>query len=755
MFKHLSGRRAIARPAVSFLMAVILPAIATLQFFAPATVAHAAATAQSAHNIQAEVANTSELNSPSSSAPGSDPEAEAAAMWSPTGQMTMTLTITEAKDLPVPGSVPLVELPPGTINIALLGVDKRPTKDFNNTDVIMIASINPDVPAVTLLSIPRDTPVYIPGRQVWKVNTAYGMGGIDLFKDTIRYNFGLKIDYYALVNFSALVHSVDILGGVDVVATCPIQHAFPKDPYYMGGTYVARDYTDTFTGEVWKAGTKVPLTVLDLPKPGVYSLDGQHALAFVRARKGIPGGDVDRGRREQRMVRALFAKAKQLGTITKIPDLLNAFDEDVKTDLTLPQIVQLAGIADRFSDGVIRSRFLDTKGANGAALTDVDEGNKYWRNRRDYVEQVLTVALNHKVEDGIPIEVLNGTSEPGFVMAAADRLNEVGFRVVEIKPADKAYAQSVIVDHTTTSKGNATPLLLRTFNLQSKNVVADPQPEGVRYSVIVGADFNTCYYASSLRASGSDKIDTSAIPMSVMEDMTDTIDVTLPYPSPTPLPTPTALPTATPDPSQPTALPTVAPLMPESTAVPLPIEGTSAAPAAPALPGAPSPNLPTAVIGTGGNVNVRRGPGTSYRVLGDLGRNEVVPIIGKSGDGTWLQIQIGNIVGWISTRVVEVTGDLAAIAVTDGSGGTGVPSTDPSNLQANIMVPTGDVVNVRRGPSTSTGVTFKMRGGQSASITGQNPDGDWWQIEYRGTKGWVYRTIVVANGDTSKVPIVR
>ena len=707
--------RAFFRPAASLILATLLPAITTILPVAPTSATHANVTANDALS--------------------SDQAAETLAVWSPSQQLTVTLTITQAKDLPVPGSVPLVDLPPGTINIALLGVDKRPSKDFNNTDVIMIASINPDVPAVTLLSIPRDTPVYIPGRQVWKVNTAYGNGGgIDLFKDTIRYNFGLKIDYYALVNFSALVHSVDILGGIDVVATCPIQHGFPRDPYYMGGPYVARDYTDTFTGEVWKAGTKVPLTILDLPKPGVYSLDGQHALAYVRARKGIPGGDVDRGRREQRVVRALFAKAKQLGTITKIPDLLNAFDNDVKTDLTLPQLVQLAGVADRFSDAVIRSRFLDDRGANGAALTDVNESNTYWRNRRDYVEQTLTVALNHKAEDGIPIEVLNGTSEPGFALAAADRLNEVGFRVVEIKAADKAYAQSVIIDHTTTSKGNAVPLLLRTFSLKQGHVVADPQPEGVRYSIVVGADFNTCYYASSLRASGSDPIDTSTIPISALDDVTDTIDVTMPYP------TPTALPTATPDPNQPAPTP-------EATVVV--IEPAVTTPEA-----APAINTPTAVIGTGTNVNVRRGPGTSYRVLGDLGRNEVVPVIGKSGDGTWLQIQIGNIVGWISTRVVELSGDVASIAVTDGSGGSGVAPAPITDL-ANIIVPRGDMVNVRRGPSTDNGVAFKLRGGQSATITGQNTAGSWWQIQYKGTTGWVFRTIVIATGDTSRIPIIR
>ncbi len=659
---------------------------------------------------------------------------QGSAVGKPTDALTTTLTITTAKDIPVPGSVPLVELPEGTINIALLGVDKRPSRRFNNTDVMIIASINPDVPAITLLSIPRDTLVYIPGRQVWKVNTAYAAGGFELFKDTIRYNFGIKLDYHAVVNFAALVHAVDAFGGVDVVATCPIQHAFPKDPYYMGGAIVARDYTDSFTGEVWKAGTRVPLTKLDLPKPGVYTLDGMKALAFVRARYGIPGGDVDRGRREQRVVRALFAKAKQLGTLSKIPELLDAFQKDVKTDLSLPQLLQLAGIADRFSDAVIRSRYLDTRGAEGAVLTDAAEGNKYWRSRRDYLQQVLNVALNQRMNDSIPVEVLNGTSEPGFVVAAADRLKDLGFRVVEIKAADKPYAQSVVIDHTTTKKGNAVPLILRTFNLRSDNVVGDPQAEGVRYTIIVGADFNTCYYANSLRAAGSEAIDTSINPDEVDESLPDTVDVTAPFITATPLPSPTPLPTSTPDPNQPTPEPAAA-----------------AATVTALAEQAKQPN--TVVIPPGDYVNVRNGPSTGNRILGYLSGNDVAPIVGRNADGSWVQIRVGNILGWVAVRVVQVTGRVDGVAVTETNATPASVTSAPANL-ATITVPSGDIVNVRAGPSTRNRVAYKLRGGQSATVLGRNADGGWWQIRINGRAGWVNASVVIAEGDVTGVPVV-
>ncbi len=99
-------------------------------------------------------------------------------------------------------------------------------------------------PAVTLLSIPRDTPAYIPGVGVRKVNTAFAFGGADLFKQTIRYNFGIEVSTTRWSTFTGVVHAVDTFGGIDVIATCPLQHAFPKDPYYMGDTSIVREPYD-------------------------------------------------------------------------------------------------------------------------------------------------------------------------------------------------------------------------------------------------------------------------------------------------------------------------------------------------------------------------------------------------------------------------------------------------------------------------------------------------------------------------------
>jgi len=422
---------------------------------------------------------------------------------------TFTVGVSPSLNIPVdmnsimPPVTPL-DLPPNTINIALLGVDTRPVAGGLNTDVIIIASINPDIPAVTLLSIPRDTMAYVPNIGYRKVNSAFSRGGAMLFRQTLLYNYGINVDYYAIVNFSSVVQAVQTLGGVDVVATCPLYQVFPKDPYYYADPanplVVTRPYTDSFTGEVWQPGTAVPTQTIWIPQAGVYSLNGLQALAYVRARYGVPGGDIDRGRREQRLIRAVLSKAKQVNSITKFPELYSQFERNIKTDLTLTDLLKLATLATSLDDIVIRSRFIDSAGLTSITLPIA--GNLLVPDPpalRNYLQQVLTVALNQRANEGIPIELVNATPREDFAIAATDRLTELGFRVVSVTKAEKPAAISQVIDFNTTKKGSAIPLLQRNFGVKAKNIVDQPDPQSpIRYRIIAGADFEVCYYRAGV-----------------------------------------------------------------------------------------------------------------------------------------------------------------------------------------------------------------------------------------------------------------
>ncbi|MCX6019442.1 MAG: LCP family protein [Chloroflexi bacterium] len=669
-----------------------------------------------------------------------------------TGPVTGPVTSPQQQALtPEPPSreAPLVKLPPGTINIALLGIDKRPDKAFNNTDVIIIASINTEIPAVSFLSIPRDTRVHIPGVGFYKVNTAFASGGPDLFKQTIRYNFGIDISNYAMVNFTGVVHAVDALGGIDVIATCPLKHAFPRDPYYMGDQYIVREaHKDNFTGEIWPVGSKVPRTVINIPKPGVYSLQGLEALAFVRARYGVPGGDVDRGRREQRVVRALLQKARQVGSLGRLTQLYGKLKDDVQTDMTVETILRFATMIDRLGDTLIRSRYLVGYDANGAALPDAPDPTL---NRTQFIEQALNVALNQRTNDGIPITVLNGTNDAGFVAAATDRLKEVGFVVTDVQPANKPYAKSAVLDHTTTSKGSALPLLERTFDIDPANVKSVPQKDGSRYTVIVGADFNTCYYAKTLDASGSTSITANAAPSSTKIELPSTIVITTSQQI-----------------EQPLTVPSVSIEAAEL------LSTSSSSRLAPMF--SVETFTPTLTVQKGDIVNVRSGPGIEHRQIGRLVGGQSAPILGRSLDGEWLNITLPKTsrLGWVKADIVDVVNappmtptptptangdEIAAqptMVVITKQTSTPQAAQPLGRSTVRAIVPAGDFVNLRTGPGVNYRVIGMLNQKQSASIVGRSSDKRWWQVRTaRGTLAWLATAYVRVTGDASNIPVTQ
>ena len=114
-----------------------------------------------------------------------------------------------------------------TVNFLLIGSDRRSGTSFR-TDTMVIAILRPNEGQVSLISIPRDLWVSIPGWENQRINTAYQHGisvdypggGPGLLKDTIQYNLGIRIDHTAMVDFDGFRQIVDTLGGVDVPVSC-------------------------------------------------------------------------------------------------------------------------------------------------------------------------------------------------------------------------------------------------------------------------------------------------------------------------------------------------------------------------------------------------------------------------------------------------------------------------------------------------------------------------------------------------------
>ena len=223
----------------------------------------------------------------------------------PDGPVMLLETPTSDQTWPAPVEMPPAEQPDGAINIVVLGSDQTSVNYVGRTDVIVIVSINPEIPSVSLLSIPRDFYAWLPGRGFNKINTAftygekdnYPGGGPGLIKATIEYNLGIRIHYYARVSFDGFVQIVDALGGVAVPVECPLSDTFPDPESPTGQTDVD-----------WL--------------PGIHHLDGKHALWYVRSR--YRSSDFDRNRRQQQILRGLYSQILTLDVIPKLPQLWSA-----------------------------------------------------------------------------------------------------------------------------------------------------------------------------------------------------------------------------------------------------------------------------------------------------------------------------------------------------------------------------------------------------------------------------------------------
>lgn len=203
-------------------------------------------------------------------------------------------------------------------NILLMGVDVSDNKDkpFENTrsDSIYLISIAPHAKNINIISIPRDSKVYIHSRSnPDKINHAFAYGGINSSVKTIEQTLGVRIDHYLVVSNQALIEFIDRIGGVDVYVE--------KDMHYNDNT----------------ANLHIDL------KKGVRHLNGLEAEGFMRYRKDALG-DIGRIRRQQWFLNALANKMKDPAVIIKIPDTIKAISKYIQTDFSFYELAQYAAL---------------------------------------------------------------------------------------------------------------------------------------------------------------------------------------------------------------------------------------------------------------------------------------------------------------------------------------------------------------------------------------------------------------------------
>lgn len=231
-------------------------------------------------------------------------------------------------DTPIPSPARVLSSEDDIFSVALLGMDLRPGGSSYRTDTIMILTVNRTKKTAALISFPRDLYVYIPAYGMNRINTAFPLGqtiaypggNLALFQDMMKYNFGLPVDHYVLVNFSGFTAMINALGGVDVS--------------------VASTYTD-------KRG-KTMYTVY----AGVTHMDGDTALWYARAR--YASNDFDRERRQQEVMVAIMQRLLSLNVLADLPGIYNTLRQYVESDISLDMITPYADLATQMTPSDVR-----------------------------------------------------------------------------------------------------------------------------------------------------------------------------------------------------------------------------------------------------------------------------------------------------------------------------------------------------------------------------------------------------------------
>jgi LCP family protein required for cell wall assembly len=360
----------------------------------------------------------------------------------------------------------------------------------------MIASIDTKNNTAFLLSIPRDLWVHTDNNGWQKINdvyvdgqtnsfneAGYPHGGMGELEKIVSQKFAITINYYALVDYSAIKEAVDTVGGIDL----NIKSQDPRGLYDPSIDYATH-------------GPLVRLT------NGVHHLDGEQALDLARARGdaygsyGFMGSDFDRTDHQRQMLVALKNKADSLGVLAnpaKITSLADNLGNNVQTDFNLSEVHRLYDISKLIPGGQIQSLSLSSANgksllasystANGQSALIPAAGINNYSAIQAFINQQLS--SNPVVKENAKIVLLNGTNTYGLATTVKNRLVGQNYNVAQIGNAYvTTQVTTSIIDNSAGKKPATKAALIKTFG---KNVTTINPYAGVYNSdfiIVIGTD---------------------------------------------------------------------------------------------------------------------------------------------------------------------------------------------------------------------------------------------------------------------------
>ncbi len=243
-----------------------------------------------------------------------------------------------------------IESPQEPVTVLLLGTDSQDEDDRGRADSIMLVHLDPQKAEGSLLSVPRDTLIDIPGHGEDKVNAAYAYGGEELMLKTVSQFLDTDINHFVTLDFNGFIQLIDALGGLEVMIERPMD-----DP--KSGTFFSA---------------------------GVHNLTGEQALAYTRDRS-TELGDIGRIQRQQEVFRALLDQKLDVRYLSNIPHYFNILAENTKTDLDIMTILRYSKAVLSFTGDGFQTAIVPTHpdwiedGTVSVQLPDKEEARAMWK----------------------------------------------------------------------------------------------------------------------------------------------------------------------------------------------------------------------------------------------------------------------------------------------------------------------------------------------------------------------------------------
>ncbi|WP_084962203.1 LCP family protein [Thermoactinospora rubra] len=403
----------------------------------------------------------------------------------------------------------------GALNVLIVGSDTREGDNAKygqqaarlgaafgkRTDTILLLHISPNRDKAQIISFPRDSMVQIPeckneqtkqlmpGR-LDMINSAYNTGGIACTIDTIESLTQIRVDHHVEVDFAGFKNIVNALGGVEMCFSKPINDK----------------------------NSKFHITA------GTHKLNGEQALAYMRLRNYGLGSDLDRIKRQQKLLSKMVQQATSTNLLTDVPKLLSLVNAAAKS---VSMDKDLAGDPQKIIDIATSAKSLTASGVKFITVPveafPADPNRVQWR-QPDATTLFQQIAQDVEVTQPsasptvtvkpqqVRIQVLNGTAKQGEAQKVADELTKWGFKVVGVgnapptatttvlysakSPADADYAKLAAAKMSGTV--NAGPKKVKPVNLKpytptpgvsAPEATASPGKVGPIVQVVIGEDY--------------------------------------------------------------------------------------------------------------------------------------------------------------------------------------------------------------------------------------------------------------------------